>query len=170
MTLNLMGQLAVRQGYLDNARRCLREALRVAREVGNVRRLSFSLFAVASLAKARGEPALAVRLDGAAQAAAASVGTARARPARASADAEMAAARAALGERAVEQALAWLGDDGQDRTDESDLARWQASPWTVFGWTAQPGGTAGLSAPRTPVRTTNGGVHVYGEGGVGTPR
>ena len=184
MTLNLLGQLAVRHGTYDDARRFLAEGLRVAREVGNIRRQSLSLSAVASLASRRGEPSRALRLEGAARAAAQSVGTARAQPAQAAVDVEMAAARAALGEtagqaafqagqqlsleQAVDEAISWLGDEGLERIDETELARWQMSPWTVFGWS---GALETVTGPPTAgARSSNGGVQVYGEGGVETTR
>jgi predicted ATPase/class 3 adenylate cyclase len=187
MTLNMLGQVAVLQGAHDEARRLLREVLLLAREVGNVRRLSLTLSAVATLAKALGELELAVRLDAAAHAAARSVGTVRAAPARAITEAEITAARARLGElaataaaeagrrmpldQAVDEALAWLGDDDPGRREGADVARWRQSPWTVFGWStdASPG-ESGVELSGVPGRAGNGGSRVYGEGGAVPPR
>jgi predicted ATPase/class 3 adenylate cyclase len=182
MTLNMLGQLAVVQGALDEARQRLREVLVLASEVGNVRRLSLTLSAVATLAKACGVPELAVRLDAAARAAAASVGTARAAPARAFTETEIAAARAALGEpaateaaeagrqmsvdQAVQEALAWLDSDGSSGADGTSAARWERSPWTVFGWA----GGSGLEVPGAGGRRGQGGLQVFGEGGAVPPR
>ncbi|MFN8632493.1 MAG: tetratricopeptide repeat protein [Chloroflexota bacterium] len=153
MTLNMIGQLAALQGDHDEARRSLRESLMVAREVGNVRRLSFAMAAVATLAKARGDFELAVRLDAASQAAAESVGTVRASPARAITVAEIEQARRALGpseavlaeeagremtvDQAVDTALEWLEHD-LELEDAASAARWQKSPWAVFGWSDSP--------------------------------
>jgi tetratricopeptide (TPR) repeat protein len=187
MTLSLLGQLAVRHGNFDDARRYLAEGLRLAREVGNVRRLSLSLSAVASLAFARGEPSLGLRFEGAARAAAQSVGTARAQPAQVAVDAEMAAARAEVGEvagraafeagrqltldHAVDEALKWLGDDALERLDEAELARWQSSPWTVFGWVGSPGAVGpAMRLPNSGAARSVGGVRAYGEGGVESDR
>jgi len=184
MTLNMLGQLAVLQGVYDEARRLLREVLLLAQEVGNIRRQSLALSAVATLAKAEGALELAIRLDAAAQAAARSVGTVRAAPARALTDREIDEARQTLGEpaasdaheagrrmsldAAVDEALIWLGEDELERRDAGDAARWQQSPWTVFGWTTQvasdaPGEEASGSAAHA-------GGHVYGEGSAVPPR
>lgn len=187
MTLNLMGQLAVRHGSLDEARKALAEGLRLAREVGNVRRLAFSLSAVGSLAAARGDGERALRFDGAARAAAHSIGTVRAQPAVSAANAEMTAVRQRLGEatataafeagaalsvdRAVDEALAWLADGSQVVNDEAELAQWQASPWTVFGWSPtvpMPG--SGLRYPKATSRPAGREIPVFGEGGVETGR
>jgi len=189
MTLNMLGQLAVLQGEHEEARRLLRETLLLAQEVGNVRRQSLCLSAVATLAKAQGDLELALRLDAAAQAAARSVGTMRAAPARAITDREMAEARASLGEpaatdaheagrrmpleRAVDEALAWLGDDETERREVADAARWQQSPWTVFGWSAEPSPEEpGVEVSGSSARAGNGGgsPRVYGEGGALPPR
>ena len=189
MTLNMLGQLAVQQGEHDEARRLLREVLVLAQEAGNVRRQSLCLSAVATLAKAQGAPELALRLDAAAQAAARSVGTMRAAPARAITDREMAEARATLGEpaatdaheagrrmpleHAVDEALAWLGDDEDERRASAEAARWQQSPWTVFGWTPEePSAESGVEVSGAPARAGNGGVapRIFGEGGALPPR
>jgi len=192
MTLNMLGQLAVFQGEHDEARRLLRETLRLAREAGNVRRQSLCLSAVATLAKGQGEFELALKLDAAAQAAARSVGTMRAAPARARTDRELAEARATLGEpaatevseagrrmsldRAVNEALAWLGDDEEERREAADAARWQESPWTVFGWAPDEDPDAtGVEMSGLPTRAGNGGnaggaSRVFGEGGALPPR
>ncbi|MCC7368442.1 MAG: tetratricopeptide repeat protein [Chloroflexi bacterium] len=189
MTLNLMGQLAVRHGSLEEARRSLSEGLRLAREVGNVRRLAFSLSAVGSLAAARGDAELALRFDGAARSAAQAVGAVRAPPALSATNVEMAAVRARLGEaaataafeagaalsvdRAVDEALAWLGDSDRERIDEAELAQWQASPWTVFGWTPPlppQGPAARLPRARATSRAGAREIPVFGEGGVETGR
>ena len=192
MTLNMLGQLAVFQGKHDEARRLLRETLLLSNEAGNVRRQSLCLSAVATLAKGQGELALALKLDAAAQAAARSVGTMRAAPARAITDREMEDARATLGEpaataaseagrrlsldRAVDVALAWLGDDEAERRESADAARWQESPWTVFGWTPDENpDETGVEMSGLPTRAGNGGnaggsSRVYGEGGALPPR
>jgi hypothetical protein len=136
---------------------------------------------VATLAKARGEMELAVRLDGASQAAAESVGTARARPARAVTDAEIDTARAVLGEpaatatweagrrmtleQAIDEALAWLDEGDAETDDAANAARWQRSPWTVFGWGATSAGGSSLEVSTSSGRRSGVGVPVYGEGG-----
>ena len=187
MTLNMLGQLAVQQGAHDEARRLLTEVLLLAQEVGNVRRQSLSLSAVATLAKSEGALELAIRLDAAAQAAARSVGTVRAAPARAITDREIAEARAALGEPAateareagrrmplelaVAEALAWLGADDTENPDQADAARWQLSPWRVFGWSDEAmSDGSGVEVSGATRRAGNGGARVYGEGGALPPR
>jgi tetratricopeptide (TPR) repeat protein len=185
MTLNMLGQLAVVEGAHDEARQRLREVLVLASEVGNVRRLSFTLSAVATLAKQRGALELAVRLDAAATAAAESVGTARAQPARRVTEAEIAVARAALGEpaateaaeagrrmgvvQAVDEALRWLNADEPGAADAAPAARWQRSPWTVFGW-GPTGASAGLDLPSTSGDRARSGLQVFGEGGALPPQ
>jgi predicted ATPase/class 3 adenylate cyclase len=177
MTLNMLGQLAVQQGAHEEARRLLREVLLLAQQVGNIRRQSLSLSAVATLAKSQGEYELAIRLDAAAQAAARSVGTVRAAPARAITDREIAEARDLLGdpaatdareagrrlplERAVEEALTWLGAADSDREGLTDSVRWQQSPWTVFGW---------ADAADAASQGTGSSARVFGEGGALPPR
>jgi predicted ATPase/class 3 adenylate cyclase len=187
MTLNMLGQLAVFQDDHHEARRVLREALRLAQEVGNVRRLSFALSAVATLAKRCGEPELAIRLDSAAQAAAQSVGTARARPARAITDREIGEAHQALGEpaasmameagrrlpldRAVDEAQDWLGEDEPGAREVADAARWQQSPWTVFGWSTGPtSDQSDVEVSGSTARAGSAGGRVFGEGGAIPPR
>jgi tetratricopeptide (TPR) repeat protein len=187
MTLNMLGQLAVVQGLYDEARRLLREVLVVAREVGNVRRMAFALAAVATLAKGRGDLEQAVRFDAAATAAAQAVGTARARPARAFSQAEIEAARVGLGEpaataaaeagrrltveQAVDHALSWLDADDPEAGDAANAARWQRSPWTVFGWGSGGSNTGNFEVTASSsARRANGGLFVYGEGGAVPPR
>jgi predicted ATPase/class 3 adenylate cyclase len=185
MTLNMLGQLAVAQGAHDEARQRLREVLVLASEVGNVRRLSFTLSAVATLAKQRGALELAVRLDAAATAAAESVGTARARPARQVTEAEIAVARAALGEpaateaaeagrrmsidQAVDEAMHWLDAGESGSADSAQPARWRRSPWTVFGW-GPTETSSGLDFTSTPGDRARSGLQVFGEGGAVPPR
>jgi predicted ATPase/class 3 adenylate cyclase len=176
MTLNFLGQVSVMQRSYDEAGRILREVLLLAREVGNIRRQSFTLSAAATLAAARGDPERAVRLDGAAQAAAESIGAVLARPAREVWDAQIDAARAALGEpaatvaweagrrtpldRAVDEALGWLGhDDGNGDDEATAAARWQGSPWSVVEWEHAPGpsgATVEMAAPPSPEPTRPG--------------
>lgn len=186
MTLNMLGQLAVLQEAHHEARRLLREALGLAREVGNVRRLSIVLRAVATLAKGVGEPDLAVRFDAAAAAAAQSVGTARARAASAISEQVIAEARAAIGEtsaalaaedgrrlpldRAVDEALAWLGEGDAGERDDANAARWQEPPWTVFGWNTDPSPAGPEMEVGGSATRVGGSVQVFGEGGTLPPR
>jgi non-specific serine/threonine protein kinase len=124
MTLNNLGDVVGLQGDVAAARTLLSEALILAGEIGNRRRMAFTLSAVAGLAAAQGQAERAIRLDAAATAAEAAMGAVLAPPMRAFYDAELEPARQALGERgvaaaraagaamtveqAVDEALAWL--------------------------------------------------------------
>jgi predicted ATPase/DNA-binding NarL/FixJ family response regulator len=126
MTLNNLGNVATLQGDTPAARNMLRAALAVARSSGNRRRLAFILRALAGLVAAEGEPERAIRLDAAGLAAAEGMGAKLATAMEAIYAAQLEPARLALGEgavaaareigqtmsldRAVEEALAWLGD------------------------------------------------------------
>ena len=133
--LNDLGHALSLRGELEAARDSLREALMLARRMGNRRRLAFTLSAVAMLAVAAGQAERAVRLDAAASAAADAMGAVKAGPMRALWDAQVGAARRALGEQAaaaataagramtleqaVEETLAWLAEpEGLPRAGE----------------------------------------------------
>ena len=72
-------------------------------------------------------------------------------------------------DQALDEALSWL-DAGESGADQAaSAARWQRSPWTVFGWSSASGGS-GFDVPGSAGHRSHGGVQVYGEGGAVPPR
>jgi tetratricopeptide (TPR) repeat protein len=125
-TLNNLGSVQTVRGEYAAARSNLREALSLARTMGNGRWQAYVLGAVATLAAVTEQAERAVRLDGAASGAAEALGAVLARPTYAQRAEYIARARQMLGEQvavaaatagramtldqAVDDALSWLGE------------------------------------------------------------
>ena len=127
MAIHLLGHVVAMQGDAGAARRLYSEGLMTAREAGNRRRLALVIWTVATLAATEGEPERAVRLEAAAQAAVAMIGTAVALPMRDLWRSQVAPARRALGERRVAE----LEIEGQAMALEAaveETLTWLASP------------------------------------------
>ena len=145
MTLGDLGGLATMDGDVAGARAYFRAGLSMAREAGNRRRVALMLLAVAGLMAAVGDADRAIRLEAAAMRALDSLRVVLPPAMRAISDSQLGPARYALGkagvaaalaagldlpfERAVDEALAWLGpptrraDGAQPGAEDVGLGR-----------------------------------------------